>query len=122
MAGKQTGNLNVIDISVQPGDYQLKVLGYSSKVHECGMYSLSGLLQPDSAVAAKSINGEVLEGDTTCAKKGDHLPNVIYASPAKTRYGNEEFVSATGFYYKIFSDVLVVKSQREALEPWAHEI
>ena len=36
--------------------------------------------------------------------------------------GNEEYVNDRGAYFKSIDDVLIVKSHREVLQPWTHEI
>lgn len=36
--------------------------------------------------------------------------------------GNEEYINDEGAYFKALNDVLIVKSHREVLQPWTHEI
>ena len=50
VVGKQSGNVNMIDTMVPPGDYQLIISNHHANQYECGVFSLRGLLNQKSAM------------------------------------------------------------------------
>merc|ERR1719232_1370373 len=122
--GKQMSNINVIDIEVPPGDYQLAILGYTSMQNMCGMYSLRGLLNQNAAMNQHLPGGEpLMQGATSCELKSeDEAPLIIYKSADQTRKGNEDVIDENENFFRLWQDLLVVKTHQEVLEPWTHEV
>jgi hypothetical protein len=50
------------------------------------------------------------------------LPNRIYAGKKKTRRGNEAVINERGQFFKHYENMLIVKTHKEVLEPWTHEL
>lgn len=124
--GKQIGNLNVIDMDIAPGDYQLTVNQYSSVDFGCAFYSLKGMLNMYSSIANSEnswTKGLIFKGATNCEiKSQEEAPTIIYRDPAQTRKGNEDALDVRGNYFKMFEDLLIIKNHEEVLRPWVHEM
>jgi hypothetical protein len=86
--GKQRGNVNFIDMMVQAGDYQLRIMQYNSQVDKCGIYSMKGMFNP---LTAMLMSTQKLHSGQ-CDVKGDYLPDTIYSSLASTKNGNEDVI------------------------------
>jgi hypothetical protein len=100
--GKQIGNINLIDIELPPGDYQLTILGYTSLQNLCGMYSLRGILNQNAAMNQHLPGGSSLTaGATSCELKSeDEAPLIIYKNAEGTRKGNEDVIDERGAYFR----------------------
>lgn len=48
-----------------------------------------------------------MAGVSSCAIKGDYLPEVIYSDSTNTLHGNEEYINKDGSYYSTFQNVLI---------------
>ena len=124
--GKQIGNINVIDIDVAPGDYQLSILAYrgAQGFAECGLFSMRGLLNMHSAMSAHLPgSSRLFKAATACEmKNSEEAPTQIFASESKTRKGNEAVIDPEGNFFRYYQDLLIVKNHYEAIEPWTHEI
>ena len=63
--GKQRGNLNVLDVQVGPGDYTLTLKqpmsSGSSFAHDCGIFSLQGLIEPINMMSAAANSGDIIQ-------------------------------------------------------------
>ncbi len=82
--GKQLGNINVIDLDVPAGDYQLTIQAYHSDVGhgECGLFSLRGILNMHAAMDQHMPGSSNLgKGATVCQiKNSAEAPGQIFAS------------------------------------------
>ena len=80
--GKQIGNVNVIDMDVPPGDYQLNIMSYKNADVECGLYSLRGLLNMHSAMVEHLPGSDTLRaGSTMCEiRNSEAAPEQIFAT------------------------------------------
>lgn len=115
--------MNVLDVTVPAGDYQLVVHNLNSEEYECGLFSLKGLLNQQSAmIQATSVDAQgFMQSTMQCEVRGDYLPSVIYSSKENVMGGNEEFVNDSGAYFKRFENVLVEKNFKDVIEPWSTE-
>jgi len=118
------GNVNVIDTDVAAGDYALVILGFHSASSKCALYSFRGLLNMHSAMSEHLPGSEKLfRGSTVCEiRNSEEAPAQIFASEEKSRRGNEAVIDSEGNFFHYWQDLLIVKANSEALEPWTHEI
>ena len=64
-----------------------------------------------------------MAGATTCELKSeDEAPLIIYKSTEATRKGNEDAIDENGKYFRLWQDLLIIKTHQEVLEPWTHEV
>ena len=92
--------------------------------NRCGMYSLRGLLNQNAAMNQHLPGSSALmQGASSCELKSeDEAPLIIYKSADVTRKGNEDVIDENGNFFRLWQDLLVVKTHMEVLEPWTHEV
>ena len=90
----------------------------------CGMFSLRGILNQNAAMNQHLPGSAALmAGSTTCELKSeDEAPLIIYKNADATRKGNEDVIDETGKFFRLWQDLLIVKTHQEVLEPWTHEV
>lgn len=115
-SGKQEFNLNVLDLTVAPGDYSLVIeqpaLFNKQGNDICGLFSFYARITPVSEMSAN--NGEIAQ--SKCEVK-EMLPYKIYPSEDMTKSGGEYFVNSEGNFYRAFENILYKKTRYSQFNP-----